>query len=63
MPAASESQRKLAGIALSMKRGETPRSYSKEAAAMADSMTEKQLVEFAHSVEKKKLQPFIKGKK
>ncbi len=63
MPAYSESQRKLAGIALSMKRGKTPRSYSKEAAKMADTMSEKQLEEFAGSVrKKKKLHPFIRGK-
>lgn len=47
MPPVSEAQRKLAGIALAMKRGETPRSYSKEAAKMAASMTEEQLEEFA----------------
>jgi len=62
MPSVNESQRKLAGIALSIKRGQTPRSYSKEAAAMADSMSIKQLEEFAHSVKKKKLHPFIRGK-
>ena len=62
MPAASEAQRRLAGIALSIKRGKTPRSYSKEAAAMADSMSEADLEKFAHSVKKKKLQPFIRGK-
>ncbi len=60
MPAYSEVQRKLAGIALSIKRGKTPRSYSKEAAAMADSMTEAELEKFAHSVvKKKKPYPFV----
>ena len=49
MPAASEAQRRLAGIALSMKRGETPRSYSREAADMADSMTEAQLEKYART--------------
>ncbi len=53
MPAISEAQRRLAGIALSIKRGKTPRSYSKEAAKMADSMTEAQLEKYAHSVQKK----------
>jgi hypothetical protein len=43
MPARSESQRKLAGIALSEKRGETPQSYSSEAARMANSMSEEEL--------------------
>ena len=49
MPAVSESQRKLAGIALSIKRGKTSRSYSKEAAKMADSMTEEQLGDYART--------------
>lgn len=62
MPAISEGQRRLAGIALAIKRGETPRSYSKEAAKMADTMTEKQLREYAGSVKKKKQYPFVKGK-
>lgn len=53
MPSVSETQRRLAGIALSIKRGKTPRSYSKEAANMADSMTEAQLEKFASSVQKK----------
>ena len=46
MPAKSERQRKLAGIALSMKRGETPKSYSKGAAKMSK-MTQKQLRDYA----------------
>ena len=50
MPAESEKQRKLAGIALAIKRGETPRSYSKEAAKMADSMSEEELEKYAHKV-------------
>lgn len=49
MPATSEAQRKLAGIALSIKLGKTPRSYSAQAAKMADSMTLEELREFAHS--------------
>lgn len=60
MPAVSEAQRRLAGIALSMKRGKTPRSYSKEAAKMADSMTEAELEKFAHEVKTKKKYPFLK---
>ena len=47
MPAVNERQRKLAGIALAMKRGETSKSYSKEAAKMAKSMTQKQLRDYA----------------
>ena len=52
MPAKSEDQRKLAGIALSMKRGETPKSYSDEAKSMADSMSEKELEKMASKGEK-----------
>lgn len=39
MPAASKSQKTLACIALSMHNGKTPKSYSKEAAKMAESMS------------------------
>ena len=39
----NENQQKLACIALSIKRGETKASYSEEAAAMAESMTEEKL--------------------
>jgi hypothetical protein len=39
----SENQRTLACIALAIKRGKTPRSYSKAAAEMADSMSEEKL--------------------
>ena len=53
MPATSERQRKLAGIALAMKRGETPKDYSPEAAEMARSMSEKSLREFASKPIKK----------
>ena len=53
-PAVSERQRKLAGIALSMKEGETPRSYSKQAAEMASSMTRRELEEFARKPVKKR---------
>lgn len=48
-PAVSEDQRRLAGIALAMKRGGTPYSYSKEAAKMARSMTIEQLREYARN--------------
>ncbi len=48
MPAKSKAQQKAAGAALSAKRGDTPRSKLKGASrSMADSMTEKQLEEFA----------------
>lgn len=47
MPAVSEKQRKLMAVALAIKRGELPRSYSKEASRLADSMSEQQLRDFA----------------
>ena len=53
MPATSEDQRKLMCVALSMKRGKTPKSYSKQAAKMCDEMTEAQLKEYCQSKVKK----------
>jgi hypothetical protein len=48
MPAQSQQQQKLFGLALSVKRGETPRSdASKEVLDIVDSMTEKQIEDFA----------------
>ena len=48
MPAKSAAQQKAAGAALSAKRGDTPRSELKGASkSMAESMTEKQLEDFA----------------
>ncbi len=43
MPSTSNSQRTLMCVALSIKRGETPTSYSKEAARLASQMSEAQL--------------------
>ncbi len=54
MPARSERQRRLAGIALAIKRGYTPRSYSPEAARMAESMSEEQLRHYSRGKRKKK---------
>lgn len=55
MPAKSAAQQKAAGAALSAKRGETPRSTLKGASKqMVDSMTEKQLEEFAATKRKGK---------
>jgi len=51
MPAESEAQKKLACIALSMKRGKTPKDYSKQAAEMAESMSEEELVKYCGSKE------------
>ena len=48
MPAKSAAQQKAAGAALSAKRGETPKSELKGASKqMVESMTEKQLEDFA----------------
>lgn len=55
MPAKSAAQQKAAGAALSAKRGETPKSKLKgPSKQMADSMSEKQLEEFAHTKRKGK---------
>jgi len=53
MPPKSKKQRRLMGTALSIKRGETPASYSPEAARLARTMTEEQLEEYAGVPEKK----------
>jgi len=53
MPSVSEAQRKLACIALSIKRGETKASYSKQAAEMAESMSEEDLRHFCEEPVKK----------
>ena len=48
MPARSKAQQRAAGAALSAKRGETPKSKLKGASKdMLESMTEKQLEDFA----------------
>ena len=55
MPAKSAAQQKAAGAALSAKRGETPKSKLKGASkAMAESMSETQLEELAHTRRKGK---------
>jgi hypothetical protein len=55
MPARSAAQQKAAGAALSAKRGETPKSKLKGASRqMVESMTEKQLEDFAHTKRKGK---------
>lgn len=55
MPAKSAAQQKAAGAALSTKRGDTPKSELKGASkSMAESMTEKQLEEFAATKRKGK---------
>lgn len=53
MPAVSEKQRTLFRIALSIKKGETPRSYSKEAAKLADEMSIEELEKYANEPIKK----------
>jgi hypothetical protein len=53
MPAKSKKQQMAAGAALSAKRGERPVSSLKGASReMVDSMSEKQLEEFAHTSSK-----------
>lgn len=47
MPATSEAQRKLAGIALAIKRGKLKSSYSSKAANMSKSMSEDELHKYA----------------
>ncbi|WP_066697927.1 DUF3008 family protein [Sphingobium amiense] len=55
MPAKSVAQQKAAGAALSAKRGEQPKSKLKGASkSMEESMSEKQLEEFAHTKRKGK---------
>ena len=55
MPANSAAQQKAAGAALSAKRGDAPKSKLKGASkSMVESMTEKELEEFAHTKRKGK---------
>jgi hypothetical protein len=55
MPAKSKAQQKAAGAALSAKRGDTPKSKLKGASkSMEESMSEKQLEEFASTKRKGK---------
>ncbi len=55
MPAKSKAQQKAAGAALSAKRGDTPKSDLQGASReMYDSMSEKQLEEFAEGSRKGK---------
>ena len=53
MPATSEAQRKLFCVALSIKRGETPKTYSEQAAKMAEENSEETLTEYCGSPVKK----------
>ena len=55
MPAKSKSQQKAAGAALSIKRGETPKSKAREPSKhMAASMSEKELEKLASTKRKGK---------
>lgn len=54
MPAKSAAQQKAAGAALSVKRGDTPKSKLKGASKSMLSMSEKQLEDFAHTPRKDK---------
>lgn len=65
MPATSQQQQKLFGLALSVKRGETPRSEaSDEVLNIVDTMSEKDIEDFAstsHSGLPKKVESIIRG--
>jgi len=63
MPARSERQRRMAGVALSIKRGQTPRSYSPEAARMAESMSERQLRHYTKRSKRKKKRSSKRGRR
>jgi hypothetical protein len=52
IPSVSKTQHKFMGIALAMKKGKTPKSYSPEAAKAAKTMSEKALEHFAKTKEK-----------
>ncbi len=54
MPAVSEKQRRLMGIALAIKRGKTPKSYSPSAAKVAETMTVDQLREYTSAIKPKR---------
>lgn len=49
MPSVSKRQRALMCIALAMKQGKKPKSYSKEAAKISEEMSEEQLKEFCEA--------------
>ncbi len=53
MPATSESQRKLFCIALSIKKGETPKDYSAQAAKLAEGNSEETLKDYCEESVKK----------
>ena len=62
MPAKSKSQQKAAGAALSVKRGETPKSKAREPSKhMAASMSEAELEKMAHTKRKGKPEHAHKG--
>jgi hypothetical protein len=53
MPATSTNQRQLFCIALSIKEGKTPTSYSKQGAKMSESMSLEQLKDYCQAPVKK----------
>ena len=54
MPATSSKQRTMFCVALSIKEGKTPKSYSKQGAKMANEMSIKQLSDFCKQPIKEK---------
>jgi len=57
MPNASKKQRALMCIALSMKKGKTPKNYSQQAAKVSEGMNEDQLREFCEAPIEEKYKP------
>jgi hypothetical protein len=53
MPATSKAQKTLFCIALSIRRGETPKNYSKQAAKLAETNDEATLKEYCEAPVKK----------
>ncbi len=53
MPASTERQRRLFCVALAIKKGDTPKGYSKQAAKMAETMSEQQLADYCKTQVKK----------
>ena len=52
MPSTSKNQRSLACMALSMKQGKTPHTYSKQAHKMMGSMSVEELEKMCHTTDK-----------
>ena len=62
MPAKSEAQRRLFGIALGMKRGTTPKTPGTAAAKIAEGLSESKIREYAKKSLSERIDDFIKSK-